>query len=158
MIHLERVMSKRVLTIAENKSLQEAARVMNRHGIGSLVVKRKQTVVGILTERDILAVVARGRSPGAVKVADVMSHPVVVASPTTDLEDAVKMMVLNGIKKLPVLHDDKLVGIVTFTDFARMGPMFHDVLQTALAQAKKPKVDEKKFERFVPEPPSSMYA
>lgn len=158
MIPLERMMTRRVVTITEDKTVRDAARTMHRHVIGAVVVKRKQRVVGILTERDILGLVAKGRNLQRIKIKDVMSAPVIVGAPDTHLEDAIKVMVVHNIKKLPVLRGTRLVGMVTLTDFARFGPVFHDAIQKALEEARAPPKQKERFRRLAPEPPVGMYA
>lgn len=149
--------AKRVVTTGEDRTVRQVARLMNRHRIGSIVVTRKQRVVGIVTERDILAVVAKGKQPEDVKVRQVMSSPVVVGEEDNDMHDAVKLMVINNIKKLPIVRGNKLVGIVTLTDFARLEPLFHDMMGRALEESNH-RVRQH-FVKFLAakNPPSGMY-
>jgi CBS domain-containing protein len=159
---LKDVMSKRVLTSTPGRTVRQAAREMDRHEVGSLVVREGTRVVGIITERDIVRVVAKGKDPRRLPVGKIMSKPVIVGEESNDLQDAIKIMVLHKIKKLPVLRGKRLVGIVTITDFARVGPLVHDVMQRALvdADAKLKRQAGRMFKPYLPPktPPSTFYA
>lgn len=121
------VMARRVLLVEASSSAKNAARMMNKFGVSSLIVSSEGDVVGILTERDILTrVVASGQDPEQVEVSEIMSEPIIVVNPDTPIEQAVQIMLMERIKKLPVMEKDgekvKLVGILSMTDIARMQP------------------------------------
>ncbi len=116
------------MLVEATNSAKNAARMMNKFGVSSLIVLHEGDVVGILTERDILTrVVASGQNPEEVLVRDIMSEPIIVVNPDTPLEKAVQIMLMERrIKKLPVMEKDgekvKLVGILSMTDVARIQP------------------------------------
>lgn len=121
------VMARRVLLVEASSSAKNAARMMNKFGVSSLIVSSEGDVVGILTERDILTrVVASGQDPEQVEVSEIMSEPIIVVNPDTPIEQAVQIMLMERIKKLPVMEKDegkiRLVGILSMTDIARMQP------------------------------------
>ena len=159
---LKEVMSKRVVTVSETKTVREAARLMNRHEIGSVVVTNRGKVMGIVTGRDVLRIVALGKDADKLKMSNIMSRPVIVGEEDHDLPSAIKVMVLHKIKKLPVVRGARLVGIVTLTDFARVGPVVHDMMAKALHDvgAKHRKQAAKRFKKFIADkqPPTSFYA
>ncbi len=122
-LKVEDVMIKNVVTVDADTTVKKAVETMNKHEIGSLVVMKRNKLVGILTERDILKrVLAESRNPEKTKVSEIMTTPVITASPTTDLEEAAKLMFEKNVKKLPVVSKGKLVGLVTLTDLARFQP------------------------------------
>lgn len=126
-IFVEDVMVRKVLTIDSNQTARNAARFMNKFGVSSLLVQSGDDIVGILTERDILArVVASGQDSSLVPVHEIMSEPIIVVNPQTPLDEAVKIMMRERIKKLPVMASEndrlRLVGIVSLTDVARIQP------------------------------------
>ncbi|MEO9365170.1 MULTISPECIES: cyclic nucleotide-binding/CBS domain-containing protein [Candidatus Nitrosocaldus] len=97
-----------------------AANVMRERARGSLVVVDDGKPVGIVTERDIVRrVVAEGRSPSATKVGDIMSTPLISVGPEATVAAAVRIMYENGIRRLPVVENDRVVGMLTVTDLAR---------------------------------------
>jgi CBS domain-containing protein len=121
------VMARRVLLVEASSSAKNAARMMNKFGVSSLIVSSDGDVVGILTERDILTrVVASGQDPEQVEVGEIMSEPIIVVNPDTPLEQAVQIMLMERIKKLPVMENDegkiRMVGILSMTDIARIQP------------------------------------
>jgi len=112
-----------VVTVEPDVDVRRAVRAMNDFEIGCLVVVEAGRVVGILTERDVLKrVVDEGRKPEETRVREVMSKPPITISPDVDLETAIELMFKHKIKKLPVVENSKLVGLVTFTDLVRAQP------------------------------------
>ncbi len=106
-----------VYSIDAERSVLDAARLMNERRVGALVVVRGEKVVGIFTERDILnRVVAQQRDPADTKVADVMTSPVTCASPDATRAECRHVMRTKRIRHLPVVDNEKLVGIVSIGD------------------------------------------
>lgn len=127
MLTVNDVMTERVITTTIDESVKNAARAMAKFGISSLLVFSEEGLRGIVTERDIVTrVVCAGLDPSDVPVCDVMSEPVIVVSPDTLLERAVELMLMNQIKKLPVLEqieeDFNVLGILSLVDVARLHP------------------------------------
>lgn len=106
-----------VVSITSDKSVLEAARLMNEQGIGGLVVVEDEELVGVFTERDVLRrVVAERRDPEQTKVSEVMTSTVITCSPGTTLEECRAVMTGKRVRHLPVTGDEGLVGIVTIGD------------------------------------------
>jgi CBS domain-containing protein len=112
-------MTKNVITIDASKTVIEAADLMSQNNVGDLVVMDKNTPVGIVTERDLVRRVLAERKSLNIKVSEVMTTPLRVIDPEAPLKEAARRMVNKGIRRLPVIKDNKLVGIITATDFAR---------------------------------------
>jgi CBS domain-containing protein len=128
-------MVRDVLTIDAAQSVKNAARFMSKFGVSSLIVSTEDDIVGILTERDILVrIVSSGQDPAAVTTREIMSEPIIVVRPETPLEEAVKLMFRERIKKLPVVCREeervKLVGILSITDVARIQPRLIEDIKT----------------------------
>jgi CBS domain-containing protein len=114
------VMVGEVVTIEANVTVREAVRLMNDHEIGCLVVVQDGEPTGIVTERDMLKrVLVATRDPRAIEVREVMSKPLLSMEPEKEIEEAVKLMFKHKIKKLPVIENGRLVGLVTLTDLIR---------------------------------------
>jgi len=129
------VMTERVITTDVDESVKNAARAMAKFGISSLLVFSEEGLKGILTERDIITrIVCAGLDPSEVPVCDVMSEPVIVVAPDTPLENAVELMLVHQIKKLPILEQSEdsydVLGIVSLVDVARLHP---DIINTMRA-------------------------
>lgn len=144
------VMVKEVVTIDEGLTVKEAADIMNKFEIGCVIAVRKGKAMGILTERDLLKrVVAEGKDAAKIKIKDVMTTPLVVTEPDMDLGEAVRLMFKMKIKKLPVVHGKKLVGLVSLTDIARFQPQMITILKQLAARQAAPKSMQKVIDRYV---------
>jgi CBS domain-containing protein len=114
------IMTKNVVTIEVNRTALEAAKIMAEKGISSLIVLKDQDPVGIITERDFVKKICiKELNVSRVKVNDVMSKIRTVADPEISIEVAVQRMVNHKIRRLPIMEDGKVVGIITVTDLAK---------------------------------------
>ena len=113
------IMSTKVVTIKATDTIGSALKKMVRHKIGSIVAVEKGKPVGILTERDVSMKVAKVQSLRGLVVKKIMSKPLITVGPSTDVWDAVEEMVRRDIRRLPVIADGKLVGMVTERDVLR---------------------------------------
>ncbi len=114
-------MIEKVRTARLEDTVQDISVLMNKHQIGCVIIVDEEQPVGIVTERDIMKrVVSKGIAPKNLKVVDVMSKPLVTASPNMPAGDAAKAMLKWNIKKLPVSEKGRLVGVVTLTDLLRV--------------------------------------
>jgi CBS domain-containing protein len=113
------IMSKNVIAIEQDKSVFEAAALMATKGIGCLVITRLDVPVGVVTERDFVRRVVAKRGSFDAKVFDIMSKYLITVGPDTSLKDASRIMSKNKIHRLPVIKDNKIVGIVVASDFVR---------------------------------------
>jgi len=149
-LRVDDVMVKEVMTIDESSTVKEAAEIMNKFEIGCLIAVRKGKAMGIVTERDLLKrVVAESKDANKTKVKDVMSSPLVVVEPSMDLEEAVKLMFQMKIKKLPVVDEKRLVGLVTLTDIARFQPQMIKILKQLAMRQATPKSMKKVIDYYV---------
>ena len=124
------VMTPEIVTISPDQSIESAARTMVNHGISSVIVYREGDPVGILTEKDILSrIVAVGRDPRTVSVAEIMTPDIVACEPGTLIEDACRTMQRMKIKKLAVVDGGALTGIVSLTDIANRQPELIEALK-----------------------------
>jgi CBS domain-containing protein len=117
------VMTSNPCSIDAEKSVAYAAKMMREEDVGLAPIVEGDKLIGMLTDRDIaIRVVAEGRNPEQVKVADVASKQVVTIDPQQDLDDALRIMAKHQVRRLPVVEEDgKLVGVVAQADIAREG-------------------------------------
>ena len=110
-----------VITISDTASLDEAARTLDAHGIGALVVlDRTDRAVAVLSERDIVRQVARhGERALGLPVADAMTRDVITGTPTDTLEHCLSVMTDRRIRHLPILKDGRLAGIISIGDLVK---------------------------------------
>ncbi len=120
MDQLRDIMIKKVITIEHDKNAQDAAKAMAEHEIGSLVVVSEGKPAGIVTERDLVRkVCVKDTVSSKIPLADIMSSPVIFAEPDMLIETAVQRMFNSKIRRLVILENDKLVGMVTVSDLAK---------------------------------------
>ena len=109
----EDVMTTKVITVTEKQTKQQAARLLAQHRISGLpVVNDDNMVVGVVTEYDVIS--KEGRTVG-----DIMTRGVISVTPDTDLEEVSHILVHERIKRLPVLDQGRLLGIVSRADLVR---------------------------------------
>ncbi|MBN1784828.1 MAG: CBS domain-containing protein [Candidatus Bathyarchaeota archaeon] len=134
-------MSSELVTITPENTLYEAARIMGEKRIGSLIVMKYDTAVGIITERDLLRVVvdheidfekdwlAGGVSIKEEQVEATMTYPLITISIKASIKDAAQRMIENRIRRLPVREHGKVVGIITAADLIRCLPESSENMQ-----------------------------
>jgi CBS domain-containing protein len=114
------VMTANPRTIEPSTSVQEAAKLMRDQDVGPIPIVERGSVVGILTDRDIvLRVVAEGKDPSSTSAGEVASRDLVTVDPEQTLDEALRLMAKHQVRRLPVSEEDgKLVGIVAQADVA----------------------------------------
>jgi len=122
MLLVKDVMNKNVVVAKPIVTLREAARVMGEMNMGSLVIMEDEKVVGIVTSTDILKAIGEGKDPDKITIGEIATKNVITIQADEPLEKAVDIMVKNKIKKLPVMMNEKLVGIITASDIAIVEP------------------------------------
>ncbi|MCX6774194.1 MAG: CBS domain-containing protein [Candidatus Micrarchaeota archaeon] len=131
-IKVKDVMVKRIITMDANKAIAEAAKKMAQNEIGSvIIINDKKEVKGIVTERDLVRrVIAKGIDAKKEKVGKIMTRGIVTVSPDMEIEKAAKLMIKEGVKKLPVI-DKKgiLIGIISEDDMSKAWPGLIDIAE-----------------------------
>jgi CBS domain-containing protein len=104
-------------SIGASKTVVEAARLMRDEHIGSLPVTEDERLVGMITDRDITTrVVAESAVPETTSVGDVYSRDLISVEPNSDLDEALRLMARHQVRRLPVVENDRLVGMVAQAD------------------------------------------
>ncbi len=117
------VMVRKVATISPDKKLCDAAKLMEKRQIGSVVVVRDRRVIGILTERDFVRLAAAGYDVKTARIMEVMRRRVVTCSPYIKCWDAYAIMRKENVGHLPVVFKGKLVGMITPRDLIAAGKL-----------------------------------
>ena len=113
------IMEKNVVTIEKNKTAQDAAKIIGEKDISFLVVMNDGLPEGVLSESDFVRkIAAEDRKSSDVPISEIMSYKFRSVGPSTTIEDAVQKMLNNNIRRLLIIEDDKLVGVITQTDLA----------------------------------------
>jgi CBS domain-containing protein len=113
------VMTSEVVTVGPDEPVEAAIRAMLDHDIGAVVVARDGEPLGLFTERDVTRRVLDGEDLLHRSVSEVMSAPAVTAAADTEVVEIFKLMNDRRIRRLPIVEDGKLVGIVTERDLLR---------------------------------------
>ena len=129
------VMVTNIITVEAVATARTAAELMNRHDIGCLIVVNEDKPTGIVTERDMIKrVLLQLRDPRRSRISHIMSKPLITTSPDTDLRDAINLMNERRIKKLPVVEDERLLGLLSITDIVRSLAYFEHVVGSLCAR------------------------
>jgi signal-transduction protein with cAMP-binding, CBS, and nucleotidyltransferase domain len=143
-IKVKDIMTKSVISVDENSTVQQAAKKMKK--IGSVLVRRGRKIYGIVTDSDIIKkVVAKGLNPKKVKIKEIASYPLIVINADESVQHASYLMRKHNIKRLPVVEGNKIVGIVSSTDIAKYIPDYIDFLswkQEIKGKVKRPRFEE----------------
>lgn len=110
---------KAVYCVEPDATLIEAAQLMMKHRIGSLVVMSERRLAGIFTERDLLRVAATGRPLGEVRVEDAMTREVTTGKPDDLVSDVMGLLTEKRIRHLPILDKGHLVGMISIGDVVK---------------------------------------
>ena len=131
------IMSTDVVCLNRDDTVEHAAQLMEQNGIGSIPVCEGSTVVGIVTDRDItLRTVASGSGTNQT-VGQVMTPNPVVVQPDTDIHEAARLMSDNQIRRIPIVQQGSLVGIVSLGDIST-DPQLQDNAEQALKNISQP--------------------
>jgi CBS domain-containing protein len=127
-------MTASVSSVSPSQSLADAAEVMKGEDVGSVPVVEEGRLRGIVTDRDIVTrAVAERRDPQSVRVEEIASHDLVTVEPEQDLDEALALMAHHKVRRLPVLEEGRLVGMLAQADVAikakeqRVGEMVEQI-------------------------------
>ena len=111
------IMAKNVVTIEQDKTALDAARLLTEKDISFLVIVKAEKPVGVVTEKDFVQkLVVHNKLPSEVPLSEIMSHKYRSVEPTTKIEDAIQKMLNHKIRRLLVIDNGELVGAITQTD------------------------------------------
>ena len=127
-------MTKGVATIDIKSNVTELATNMLNIDVGSIIITDNNAPVGIVTERDIVKkITSKNMKPDEISIKDLMTSPLITIPGSEDVNDAMQKMVKMQIRRLPIVENSKLVGIVTDIDLiaisAEMGNIFSNLIE-----------------------------
>ncbi|ADP77039.1 putative signal transduction protein with CBS domains [Methanothermus fervidus DSM 2088] len=122
-------MTPNVITAPPNISVAEAAAIMSKKRVGSIIIKDNSGPIGLVTESDIIRkVVAKDLKASEVKVSEIMTKNLITIEPESEIREAAHLMAKNNIRRLPVVKNGVLVGIITSTDIMVVAPELTEIL------------------------------
>lgn len=113
-------MCTKTISATSDTSLTDIAKLMNEHDVGCIpICNNEKNVIGFITDRDIITrCVAENENCNQTKASDIMTKNVIKTTPDTEIDDATETMSTNQIKRLPVIENNQIVGILTIGDLA----------------------------------------
>ena len=117
---VKEIMNPNVVSLGPDANLKDAAELMSQQKIGSIVIVDNNNPVGNITERDFATKIMLKPYSADTKVSEVMSSPVVHITSNQSVADVIDIMANKDIRKVPVIDDGKVIGIVTGTEFLRL--------------------------------------
>jgi CBS domain-containing protein len=117
---VKEIMNPSVVSLSSSATIKEAAELMSRQKIGSIVIIDENKPTGIITERDFVTKIMLKPYSENSKVSEVMSSPVIHVSSDQSVADVIDIMANKEIRKVPVIDDGKVIGMVTGTEFLRL--------------------------------------
>ncbi len=133
MMPVKEIMSVNVVTMPPDATVLEIAKSMTKIDIGSIVIVKAERAIGIITETDIVTrVIAKQKDPKTTKAKEVMSSPLIHITPDTALTEAMRVMTRAGIRRVAILKNDSLAGIITSRDILRWSPELIDIMVESL--------------------------
>lgn len=136
------IMTKSVVSLNSNDTVERAANLMSEHNIGAVPVCESNNVIGIITDRDIaLRSVAEGKDCKNQVVRDIMSSNPVFGTPDMDVQDASRIMSERQIRRLPIVENKNLVGVISLGDIA-VDPKLNQQAEQALSSISEPSTPE----------------
>ena len=120
-MYVSEIMTNSFISISPENTASKAAELMSEQNIGVLPIVEGKEIVGVVTDRDIvLRCVAKGLDPQRVKAREIMSRSAVCVSPVHTIDDVVRIMSKQQIRRLPVVDNGVPVGMVSMADVARV--------------------------------------
>lgn len=114
------IMKKNVISIDSSMTVSDAAKMMDDVSIGAIVVLENGIAIGIITERDLVRRIISKGKPLSTNVKDAMSSPLIVINPDDTVWELAQLMKIRRIHRVPVVKDNRLVGMVTTSDVVRL--------------------------------------
>jgi len=122
-------MTKSPIYVSPENTLKEVASIMANNHVGAVLVKEDGTLLGILSEQDIVRkAVKQGLDPSTTKAENIMATDIKTISPNEDIVEAMKIMKEENIRHLPVLHNREMLGLLTTKDILKLQPQLFELL------------------------------
>jgi CBS domain-containing protein len=132
-ISVSEVMNKAVITMDVNSDIPSIAREMVINDAGSVIITENGKAIGIITERDLVkSIITKDKTPSEVDARKILSTPLITVKPETSILDASRIMLKAEIKRLPVLENGMIIGIVSNTDILMITPGLTTILKNLI--------------------------
>jgi CBS domain-containing protein len=138
------VMTKTVVTAPPDMSAAEAGKKMVENRVGNVIIVKEGRPVGIVTESDMVAkVISKNMKPSSIKLEQLMSKPLITTRSSDDINDAVLVMAQKKIRRLPVIDEEVLVGIITDADVIQASSEINQILDNLIQMNRENVLDRR---------------
>ena len=129
-VSVAEIMNKSVITMDINSDIPAIAKEMINRDAGSVIITENGKAMGIITERDLVKSVITGdRKPSDVDASEILSTPLLTVDPATGIVEASKIMLRANVKRLPVLENSSIIGVISNTDILMITPGLNTILK-----------------------------
>jgi Predicted signal-transduction protein containing cAMP-binding and CBS domains len=129
-VSVAEVMNKAVIVMDINSDIPAIAREMVSRNSGSVIITENNKAMGIITERDFVkGIVTEDKKPGEIKASEILSTPLITVEPETSIIEASEIMLKANIKRLPVLENGRVIGVISNTDILMVTPGLNTILK-----------------------------
>ncbi|MCK4714289.1 MAG: CBS domain-containing protein [Candidatus Aenigmarchaeota archaeon] len=134
MVKVKDIMKKNVVTADPGLNMADVAKIMTNNRVGSVVVMKREMPTGIVTESDIVTMVANGKNLKSVRVKDVPKRRrgFVYAGPNESVQAVTRKMIKNGVKRIPIIEKGRLLGMVSDKEILIVSPEMINILSEKL--------------------------
>ncbi len=134
-LYAKDIMKEYKLMMTEETTASQAAKVMSNDHVGFAIVQRDGKPIGMVTEWDFVnKIVAKDLDPKTVKLSDIMNTPLMSVDPKTPTDQVTVLMSKNGVRRLPVVENGRLIGVITSRDVLRIFKDYMDNLSDVIAR------------------------
>lgn len=121
-------MTKKPISVTPIETVTNCTKLMLEKHVGSLLVKENEKLLGILTERDLVRMISLGVDPETTKVKQIMTTKIVTITPEKDIYEAILLMNKENLRRLPVILDNRIIGLITLRDILTLQPTLFDLI------------------------------
>ena len=121
-------MTKKPVYVAPNEAITNCTKLMLEKHIGSLLVEENDNLIGFLTERDLVRMISLGIDPKTTKVKQIMTTKIITITPEKDIYDAIMLMNKENVRRLPVVLNNRIIGLLTLRDILTIQPTLFDLI------------------------------
>jgi len=126
-------MTKKPISVTQDDTIRNCTQLMLNKHVGSLLVKEGEKLLGFLTERDLVRMISMGVDPNTTRVKQIMTKKIVAISPEKDIYDAIVLMNKENVRRLPVIINNKIIGLITVRDILTIQPTLFELIMDKIS-------------------------
>ena len=126
-------MTKKPVSVTQDDTIRNCTQLMLDRHVGSLLVKEGEKLLGFLTERDLVRMISMGVDPNTTRVKQIMTKKIVAISPEKDIYDAIVLMNKENVRRLPVIINNKIIGLITVRDILTIQPTLFELIMDKIS-------------------------